>query len=452
MLEEVRNISPLQTDVIERKAYSVDGLDPAAVVSPHSLAEIGEILAAANTAGLAIIPWGQGTQMAFGNPPRRYDIALSLARLDEIVEHDVENLTVTVQAGVRLDKLQARLAEAHQFLPLDPLPSAANLTRGGPPSLGGVNAQSTGSPQDQGGRGADPEATRGATIGGILATNASGAWRLGYGTARDLTLGMRVVLADGTAISLGGKVMKNVAGFDLVKLFIGSLGTLGVIGEATLRTFAEPGVRRTLVVSGMSHPEAAVALAQRFLDLRLEPTALDILSPVEGRYDVLVRLEGAIEAVERQVRDFRATATSSAEVFDGAIQGDLWQLPLAVSCIRVRLSLPIAAMRPGLVAVRDLSAAYGITRALQAHAGSGTVHLFFDPDDRLDRLPGLLKALRLRARELGGRLVLMAAPPALKHVIGVWDVPGPELDVMNSLKFQFDPRSILNPGRFVGGL
>ena len=138
-------------------------------------------------------------------------------------------MTVTVQAGVRLDDLQARLAGANQFLPLDP-------------------------PQ------------REATIGGILASNASGSWRLGFGTARDLTLGMRMALADGTLIVYGGKVMKNVAGFDLAKLFIGSLGTLGVIGEATLRTFAEPEVRQTLVVSGLSRPEAVAGLAQRFLD------------------------------------------------------------------------------------------------------------------------------------------------------------------------------------------
>ncbi|OGO40374.1 MAG: hypothetical protein A2Z04_04845, partial [Chloroflexi bacterium RBG_16_57_9] len=334
------------TDLIERKNYRVDGLDPEKILSPQSLEEVSQILGAAKEEGLAVIPWGRGSFMALGNPPRRYDLALSLAQLDQIVEHDAANLTVTVQAGVRLDDLQARLAGANQFLPLDP-------------------------PQ------------REATIGGILASNASGSWRLGFGTARDLTLGMRMALADGTLIVYGGKVMKNVAGFDLAKLFIGSLGTLGVIGEATLRTFAEPEVRQTLVVSGLSHPEGAAGLAQRFLDLRLEQTALDILSPAEGRYAVLVRLEGATEAVARQVRDLRAVAGGPVEVVGGVAQVDLWRLPLAGESVHARLSLPLVAMGPVLSAVRDLTTAYGISRMLQAHAGSGILHLYIDPGDRI---------------------------------------------------------------------
>ncbi len=406
---------------------------------------MSQILATAHAAGLAVIPWGQGSHMAMGNPPRRYDIALSLARLDQVIEHDAANLTVTVQAGVRLDQLQARLAEARQFLPLDPPQPSATSAQA---FVGGSNRHAS-SPPGLGGAGG---AALGATIGGILASNASGSWRLGYGTARDLTLGMRVALADGTIISFGGKVMKNVAGYDLVKLFIGSVGTLGVIGEVTLRTFAEPEVRQTLVVSELPHPEAAAGLAQRFLDLRLEQTALDILSPAEGRYDVLVRLEGTTEAVARQVRDFTGAAEGSVRVVDGSAQADVWRLPQPPGEVRARLSLSVAAVRPALVAVRDLTAAYRISRALQSHAGNGIVHLYFDTGARVEPLAGLLQTLRLRVRALGGRLVLTAGPVALKERLGVWDAPGPEGGVMAALKTQFDPKAILSPGRFVGGL
>jgi len=263
---------------------------------------------------------------------------------------------------------------------------------------------------------------------------------------------MHIVLADGTLIVYGGKVMKNVAGFDLARLFIGSLGTLGVIGEATLRTFAEPEVRQTLVVSGLSQPEAAAGLAQRFLDLRLEQTALDILSPAEGRYAVLVRLEGTTEAVARQVRDFKAIADGQVEVADGVAQGDVWRLPLPGAHVHARLSLPLVAIGPVLSAVRDLTTAYGISRALQVHAGNGIVHLYFEPGERIDLLAVVVKTLRRRAGEAGGRLVLASGPVELKAQVGVWDRPGPEAGVMAALKTQFDPKGIMSPGRFIGGL
>ncbi|MCW5880662.1 MAG: FAD-binding oxidoreductase, partial [Anaerolineae bacterium] len=185
--------------------YAVDGREPSVIARPASLDDLAAALRDAHAAGQAVIPWGAGSQMALGAMPSRYDVALDLSGLDAIVEHDAPNLTITAQAGARLSSLQAALAEAGQFLPLDP---------------------------------AYPEAT----IGGLIATDASGGWRLGYGTLRDLVLGVRLVLADGTVLKLGGKTMKNVAGYDLIKPVVGSLGTLGVVAEATLRAYAHPPV------------------------------------------------------------------------------------------------------------------------------------------------------------------------------------------------------------------
>src|SRR3990172_741034 len=171
-------------------AFAVDGLTPQAAVAPASYEQAAEVMRYAHAEGLAVIPWGGGTHIHVGNLPRRYDIALSLSRLNAVVEHEPADLTTTVQAGMTLSELQGRLGAAGQLLPLDP--------------PGGERA----------------------TIGGILATNASGPWRHAFGGARDMTIGLRVVTAEGRITRAGGRVVKNVAGYDLCKLYIGSLGTL----------------------------------------------------------------------------------------------------------------------------------------------------------------------------------------------------------------------------------
>jgi len=180
-------------------AFAVDGLTPQAAVAPASYEQVAEVMGYAHAEELAVIPWGGGAHIHTGNVPARYDIALSLSRLNAVVEHEPADLTTTVQAGMTLSELQGRLGAAGQLLPLDP--------------PGGERA----------------------TIGGILAANASGPWRHAFGSARDMTIGLRVVTAEGRITRAGGRVVKNVAGYDLCKLYVGSLGTLGVIVEATFK-------------------------------------------------------------------------------------------------------------------------------------------------------------------------------------------------------------------------
>ena len=261
----------------------VDGVLPGVVVRPGTQDEVSKVLAACAAANAAVIPWGGGTAMGLGNRPARADVAMPLDRLDRIVEFDAANLCVTVEAGVKLAGLQATLAQKKEILPLDP------------PADGKV------------------------TVGGLVATNLSGPSRLLYGTARDWVLGMRVALPDGERIHCGGKVIKNVSGYDMNKLFIGSLGTLGIITEVTFKLLTRCPRVRAGVVGLFPELAQATAVVATTLESVLLPEALDLLDPDSGgtagaasrvwrrpagAYGLAVALAGSRETVERQVRDF----------------------------------------------------------------------------------------------------------------------------------------------------
>lgn len=420
-LADIVGAEHVRHDPDELARYAVDGIVPQAVVSPASPEEVSQVLALADGIGAGVIPRGRGTKMGLGAIPRRADLVLSLARLNRIVEHDALNLTVTAQAGVRLADLQERLARADQFLPLDP-----------------------------------PYAE--ATVGGVVAANASGPRRLGYGTARDLVLGLKAVLPDGTLIRAGGQVMKNVAGYDLVKLFIGSLGTLGLITEVTFRLFARPEADKTFLVSRLGELDEAVSLALRLLDLKLQPSALEVISPEEGDYSVGVRVEGATEAVEWQIREMgrvcREGAGGGVEVLEGEGQSRWWRfgeesrISHPVVC---KVSVVISEVGRAMGGAREEAREQGLPCALQAHVGSGIVYACL-AEASPERLAQTIEGLRVQAIRLGGHLVVESAPPSVKERVSVWGPPRADWPVMAALKAQFDPYGILNPGRFVGGI
>jgi len=227
-------------------SYAVDGVVPEAVLLPSSEDEIAKALREASEAASSVVPWGAGTKQDFGNPIEHVDTVLSLERLNQAVEYIPADMTITVQAGMRFADVQSLTAAHGQTFPLDP-PRAAN-----------------------------------ATIGGIVATAASGPRRMAYGGVRDLVLGVRVALPDGRAIKAGGKVVKNVAGYDLVKLVIGSLGTLGVITEVSLRLRPLPAVRQSLLF-GFDGIDAALDAAESILNSELLPAAVTVLTPQVAR-------------------------------------------------------------------------------------------------------------------------------------------------------------------------
>jgi len=423
--------------------FAVDGVIPSLAIRPGSQGETAAAIAACADAGAAVIPWGGGTSMGLGNPPARADVAVILDRLNRVVEHDAPNLTVTAEAGIRLDDLQATLSERRQFLPLDP------------PTHGK------------------------ATIGGILAANASGPSRLLYGTARDWVLGMRVVLPDGAPMRCGGKVIKNVSGYDMNKLFIGSLGTLGIITEATFKLLPLPAVRAT--VAGIFAEIGPVAgIAARALDSVLLPVALEMLNPdavtLLGKsltlkatgYGLVVALAGSPQSVERQARDFtdlfREAQARAMVILSGERATAVWDAignvfdhlagppPDRIVC---KIAAPISRVAEFLASAEGLARRHGLRGATIAHAGSGIVRACYllGPDaPPAEMLVGSFEEVRYEAQRVDGSLVFLEAPRDLKAHADAWGKPGDDFDLMRHLKAEFDPRNLCNPGRFLGGL
>ena len=423
--------------------YAVDGVRPALVVQPGSQEEVQGVVAACSAAGAAVACWGGGTAISFGNSPSRLDVVVRLDRLTRIVEFDQANLNVSVEAGARLAGLEAILTGKGEFLPLDP-----------------------------------PQAER-ATVGGVLATNASGPSRLLYGPARDWVLGLRVVLPSGEKIRCGGKVIKNVSGYDMNKLFIGSFGTLGIITEATFKLLPVPARRATIV--GI-FPELAhvTAVVTRTLESFLLPVALEAfdagalagLPPALGLgrgpgVGLAVAVAGSAETVERQLRDFmrffaeeQALATTTCREEQGTaawrairdvqagLAGPREQATVA------KIAVPIGKTLPLFSAAEAVAQREGWRRAITAHAGSGIVRAgYLIPDGAApEAVRDALERLRSQAEAAEGSMVVEAAPPALKRVLEAWGKPRDGFSAMRRLKAEFDPQAIMSPGRFVGGI
>ncbi len=425
-----------------RAAYAIDGVRPAVVVKPDSIAELADLMRIAREAQAVVTPWGGGTKQALGTTPARVDLVVSLERMNRVVEHEPADLTATFEAGIRLADANAHLGRANQWLALDP-----------------------------------PHGDR-ATLGGILATNASGPRRLSSGTARDLVIGIRVVHADGTITKGGAKVVKNVTGYDMNKLYIGSLGTLAVIAGVTVKLSPRPIEERTLVVE-MPGLEAASGVVAGLLDSHLVPTALELVSagaaralpgaaPLpQGHVLVAVAAGGIPDEVSSQVLFVRdAVAGKGAtndRLLDGAAQDAFWdgvrnaQVRLAAdgrSWAVARVSLVITAVPALLAAAESMRATHGLADVVAtAEAGSGSARLALAGEAAA--LAAALRDLREVARSGGrnaGHLVVESAPAAVKAAVEVWGPVGPSLRLMQALKAQFDPEGRLNPGRFVGGI
>ncbi len=424
----------------EDDAYAVDGIRPRLACAPTSVDELADAVSAAHRAGASVIPRGGGTRMALGLPPRAADLVVRTERVDSIVEYEPADLTVTVQAGIRLAVLQERLRTEGQMLALDP--SAADR----------------------------------ATIGGLIATNASGPLRLGYGTVRDLVIGTRVVNADGVVSKAGGRVVKNVAGYDLNKLYIGSLGTVGIVVELSFKLHPLPQAQGMVVATFSSVEDAAAAIGE-VVRSPLNAAAVELLDsgaaavvrrdatlPEQGCLLVVAAL-GFEAAVHRQVRDIRALcrAASDAEaVLDPERVDALWAVlrelpdPSAPDTALLKVAVPSARSAATLSRLRAQATEAGFRPVLLAHAGSGVVYLRLDypsrDADAAGHLADLVNRARAHARDQGGSLVVEACPAAAKPGLDVWGPPPDGFSVMRALKQQLDPKGTLNPGRYVGGL
>lgn len=395
---------------------AIDGVVPRLVVAPESAAEVAAVLRFANEAGLAVAPRGGGTKTGWGNPPAGLDLVLCMGRLNRVLEHAWGDMTATVQAGCRVVDFQRALAQHGQQLVLDPLWQER------------------------------------ATIGGILATNDSGSLRLRFGGLRDLVLGITIALPDGTLARSGGKVVKNVAGYDLPKLMTGALGTLGVITEATFRLYPLPADRRSFSISAPSIA-AANALLLGILDSTLVPTGLQTRVSHDSPPLIDVRFEGISDAIATQVDQLRRIAVDESGLAriddsDESVWGAreaLWNDSAAAALCK--LSVLPADWSAMVAALSRVAVPLRLTWRLVAQAfGLGTVRIDAPNDEAL--LAGLT-LLRAEAKRLRGSLVVHHLPPAIKPRFDVWGAEGSALALQRRIKDQFDPNGILNPGRFI---
>ena len=393
------------------------------------------MLSFATGEGKRVTPWGGGTQMALGNVPTGVDLVLGLSRLNRLRFHEPADMVASAEAGMTLASLQSTLARNGQFLPLEvPLPAVA-------------------------------------TVGGALAANSSGPSRLAYGTARDWLIGIVVALADGTVTKSGGRVVKNVTGYDLNKLYIGSLGTLGVILEATIKVAPMPQDKRTLIGAYSSLGDAMQA-AEELFQSSANPHALLVVDRrtlerlpgcgVSGRGEaaVMVLFAGRRVGIDRRVRD-------AARIMGGADPADslpkdegsvLWQAvtdlgwdgdPLPQLVIKVSAPPSRVGGCLGVVAaLDDPSSPPGVI----ADVGSGQVRLLWwsEGDADVEESRRITVALREWARAAGGHVVVERCSPEMKRHLDVWGDSLEGEDIMRRIKRQLDPAGLLNPGRFAG--
>jgi glycolate oxidase FAD binding subunit len=406
-------------------AHNIDGRQPALVCFPGTSEQVATAMRICSEVDAAVAPWGGGTAMQIGNPPQRVDVVLGLTRLDHVVEHDDANLTATVEAGISLSRVQQAVAGRKQFLAFNP-----------------------------------PYAER-ATVGGVIATNLNGPRRSYYGSVRDLVIGMKAVLASGEEIKAGGKVVKNVAGYDMCKLFVGSLGTLGVITQATLRMAPLPETAATVVTAGTL--PLVGQLADELSQSKLLPSAVFLLSPQASKADnkeqsawrLAVCCEGFENSVMRHLHDTQDAAKRiglGTEILQSSDHNQFWEelrdFPLQPGRLVYRVTVPRALAAVVTEAIHGWSTTDFRPR-IASDTAMGVIWL------SLETKQAALKwftRLVAEARKNRGHAVMLAAPADVKSGGDVWGSLPPTVSLMREIKRQFDPKNLLNPGRFLGGI
>ena len=351
------------------------------IEKPATAEELVRRLHDAAASKLAVAPVGGGRASGMGDAFERCDVLMQTTHLDRVIEHAPADMVVTVEAGIALEALQSELDKAGQFLPVDPFNSPGH------------------------------------TVGGLLATGWTGPLRLRYGSPRDFLIGIRVALPDGKLATGGGRVVKNVSGYDMMKLHYGALGSLGVIVAASFKVFPRPLHDETLSDDG------GWPAAERALSSPLAPTALEIFS--DGR--VLARYAGSRAAVKR-VTDELGWKRADAKTWDQHARRapERW----------ARIAVPRSELRP-IVAALPVGAEWW------ASPGVGVAHWAVGTDSKS------VRDMRSRVEAAGGALVMLAAPVEFMREVGAWGTAPPTLEVMRRLKKAFDPDGVLNPGRFV---
>ena len=390
---------------------SVGGVRARYVATPSSTEEVAEVLRVAAQHDLAVTARGAGTTIDWGAPPTRVDLLLDTTSMSGVVDHAAGDLVVVVAAGTPVSELQDTVAAAGQRLALD-VPDAD------------------------------------ATVGGTLAVSPSGPRRLLYGTARDLLIGITFVRADGVVAKAGGRVVKNVAGYDFGKLLTGSFGTLGVITEAIFRLHPLPAACRVVTVSCADAATAGRA-ALAVLGSQVAPTAVELDQAGDGHVLVAVLVEGVEAGVDDRTTAVLRLLGADAVAAD-ALPDGFGALPFGPDGTGLKVTSSLTGVGPVLAAVHRLAAEHGVIAGARGSA-AGVLHVGLPAGSDVRTVNALLVGLRTAAARYDGSVTVLTAPDGVREHLDLWG-PVPGLELMRRLKDEMDPARRLSPGRFVGGI
>jgi glycolate oxidase FAD binding subunit len=397
------------------ESLRIDNLECSGLYQPQTVDELRQMVRHAAAENQAIYPIGGRTMLDFGLPPTKRGIAVDLTKLNEVIDYPARDMTITVQAGITIARLQDILATEGQRLPIDvPLPERA-------------------------------------TLGGAIACNVSGPRRYGFGTLRDYVIGITVVNDEADETKAGGRVVKNVAGYDLCKLYTGSLGTLGIITEVTLKV--RPAPEALAMLSASCAGEALGEALDRLHQSTTRPACIDIArESSENAFQLYVGFEDNRRAVDWQVQRLReelGARWSPQECRDAAADQQFVRLGQAAYPATGRLCFR-ANVLPREAAGFCL-AANAATIGLRAHAGTGIVIGRLSETVTLEDARSSIQQLREKAVEAHGNLILLRCPIEWKKDLGVWGDPRGDWALMGEIKKRLDPKNLFNPGRFVDG-
>jgi glycolate oxidase FAD binding subunit len=402
----------------ENHSLTIDSLTPALTIKPTSAEEVATCMKRCAEFDAAIVPAGAMSWLECGNPLRRADVILNMQNLNRVIDYSPADLTITVEAGISLETLNAITRTERQWLPLDPSGSGAS------------------------------------TLGAIAACASSGALRFGFGTPRDYVIGLRLAHIDGTESKCGGRVVKNVAGYDLNKLYVGSFGTLAIITELNFKLRPLPERFATLMIMAKNPSRLADAAKAILHAAALQPASIFLTNRIAaGEHEdaLLVRFCESETVVTNQIEIVKQLLSEDiyAELLNDEDAGRLWQqvanLDAQTYCA-VRLSVPLA----NAIAVYDKLLKISEVKIAAMDVGVGIIRLGFEGSNQ--QSVELIKQLRVEAACLGGTLFVERAPSMVREQADAWNDVGNLATLMKGLKRNFDPHSLLNPGRFVAGI